>query len=129
MSGAHASLPVHGRDVVRPILRLEGLAVFLAGLVMYEHLGADWLWFVPLLLVPDLSILGFVAGPGVGATIYDLVHNWVLAIVLIGVGVWLVAPAAVVAGVVLGAHVGLDRCLGYGLKHPTDFHDTHLQRA
>jgi hypothetical protein len=27
------------------------------------------------------------------------------------------------------AHIGLDRTLGYGLKYPTFFEDTHLQRV
>jgi hypothetical protein len=26
-------------------------------------------------------------------------------------------------------HIGLDRALGYGLKYPTHFKDTHLQRV
>ncbi len=130
MTTAHPPIPADPEhDVVRPILRLEGLAVFLAGLAAYAHLGADWLWFVPLLLVPDLSILAYAAGPTVGAIVYDIVHNWVLAIALVAVGLALGAPAAVVSGVVLAAHVGMDRCFGYGLKHPTGFRDTHLQRA
>jgi hypothetical protein len=33
------------------------------------------------------------------------------------------------AGVVLVAHVGMDRLAGYGLKHPSGFKDTHMQRA
>jgi hypothetical protein len=27
------------------------------------------------------------------------------------------------------AHIGVDCSLGYGLKYPTRFHDTHLQRV
>jgi hypothetical protein len=27
------------------------------------------------------------------------------------------------------AHIGMDRLMGYGLKYPTDFKDTHLQRV
>jgi hypothetical protein len=27
------------------------------------------------------------------------------------------------------AHIGFDRTLGYGLKYPTFFKDTHLQRV
>ena len=27
------------------------------------------------------------------------------------------------------AHIGADRALGYGLKYPTHFKDTHLQRV
>jgi hypothetical protein len=26
-------------------------------------------------------------------------------------------------------HIGVDRFIGYGLKYPTDFKDTHLQRV
>jgi hypothetical protein len=26
------------------------------------------------------------------------------------------------------AHIGVDRLLGFGLKYPTRFQDTHLQR-
>jgi hypothetical protein len=33
-----------------------------------------------------------------------------------------------IAGAVLVAHVGMDRAVGYGLKYPTHFKDTHLQR-
>jgi Domain of unknown function (DUF4260) len=27
------------------------------------------------------------------------------------------------------AHIGMDRTVGYGLKYPTSFKDTHLQRV
>jgi len=27
------------------------------------------------------------------------------------------------------AHIGIDRVLGYGLKYPTAFKDTHLQKV
>jgi hypothetical protein len=27
------------------------------------------------------------------------------------------------------AHIGLDRAVGYGLKYPTAFKETHLQRV
>ena len=33
-----------------------------------------------------------------------------------------------IAGAILVAHVGMDRAVGYGLKLPTSFHDTHLGR-
>jgi hypothetical protein len=34
----------------------------------------------------------------------------------------------VLGAAVLLTHIGLDRTLGYGLKLPTDFRDTHLGR-
>ncbi|HTE67028.1 MAG TPA: DUF4260 family protein, partial [Candidatus Binatia bacterium] len=42
---------------------------------------------------------------------------------------WFVPLAWVaLAGAIVFAHVGMDRTLGYGLKLPTDFRDTHLGR-
>jgi Domain of unknown function (DUF4260) len=110
------------------ILRAEAFAIFLVGVVLYAQLGGNWLWLLPLLLVPDLSAVGYLAGPGVGAITYNLAHNLVVSIALLAVG-WFaaIAPLAL-AGAVLLAHVGMDRTLGFGLKLPTDFKDTHLVR-
>jgi hypothetical protein len=30
---------------------------------------------------------------------------------------------------VSSTHIGVDRAVGYGLKYPTGFKDTHLQRV
>ena len=116
-------------DTVRPLLRLEGLAVLIAGLIAYDRLGGDWLWVVPALLLPDLSAIGYLAGPALGSLSYNLVHNWALGLAVLGVGLWAAIPWVALAGVVLIAHVGMDRLAGYGLKHPESFKDTHMQRA
>ncbi len=101
----------------------------MAGAALYHALGGDWLWLVPLLLVPDVSIAGYALGPTTGAFVYNLVHNWAVALTLIGLGLWLPSTPIEIAGAVLVAHVGLDRLAGFGLKHTTAFKDTHLQRA
>ena len=116
-------------DTVRPLLRLEGLAVFVAGLIAYDRLGGDWLWLLPALLLPDLSAIGYLAGTSVGSLTYNLVHNWALGLVVLGAGLWSGIAWVALAGVVLIAHVGMDRVAGYGLKHPGSFKDTHMQRA
>jgi hypothetical protein len=110
------------------ILRLEAVAIFIAGVVAYLQLNGNALLLLPLLLAPDLSMVGYLAGPRVGAITYNAVHNLVVGLVALGVG-WLaaIAPLALL-GAVLIAHVGMDRTLGYGLKLPTDFKDTHLGR-
>jgi hypothetical protein len=115
--------------VVGPILRLEGLAALTAGLLIYGQLGGDWLWSVPLLLLPDLSMIGYLSGPVIGALLYDVVHNWALGLAVLGLGLWLGSTPVLLGGAILVAHVGLDRLAGYGLKYPTGFRDTHLQRA
>lgn len=110
------------------ILRAEALAIFLAGVVVYLQLNGHALWLLPLLLVPDLSMVGYLAGPRVGAITYNAAHNLVVALGLLAIG-WFaaIAPLALF-GAILTAHVGMDRTLGYGLKLPTDFRDTHLGR-
>jgi len=110
------------------ILRGESLAIFVAGVVVYLQLNGHPLWLLPLLLVPDVSMLGYLGGPRLGAITYNLAHNLVTAFAVLAIG-WFaaVAPLAL-AGAVLAAHVGMDRTLGYGLKLPTDFRNTHLGR-
>lgn len=110
------------------ILRLEAVALFVAGVVAYLSLNGHPLALLPLLLAPDLSMVGYLAGPVSGAWTYNAVHNLAIALLALAVG-WFaaIAPLAL-AGAILIAHVGMDRSLGYGLKLPTDFKDTHLGR-
>ena len=109
-------------------LRLEGAAAFVAGLVLYGWLGGSWLVVLPLLLVPDLSAIGYLRGPRLGAFTYNVVHNWALGLGVLGLAVAIDSVPLAIAGAVLIAHVGMDRAVGYGLKLSTSFHDTHLGR-
>lgn len=110
------------------MLRAEALTLFVAGVAVYLQLGGEPWWLLLLLLLPDISMVGYLGGPRLGALTYNLVHNVVIGLAALGVG-WFgaIAPLAI-AGAVLLAHVGMDRSLGYGLKLPTDFRDTHLGR-
>jgi hypothetical protein len=106
----------------RRLLHLEGLAVLAALLALYFHAGFGWLLLVVLFLTPDLSMLGIPRWA-------DLVHTYVGPVVL-GVaavlGDW---DLAAQLALIWLAHIGLDRMLGYGLKYPTGFKDTHLGRV
>lgn len=113
---------------VRTWLRLEGLAAFAFGVALFGASGGNWLLLIPLLLLPDLSAIGYLVSPRTGTFTYNLLHNWVPGIVTLGIGVWLASPAIVLAAAILIAHVGIDRAVGYGLKLPSSFHDTHLGR-
>jgi hypothetical protein len=109
----------------RVLLRLEGLAVLIAAVVGYRALASSWWLFALLLLTPDLSIAGYLAGPRVGAISYNVVHTYVapaLLAVLAAAGL----PAAWPFVVIWVAHIGMDRAVGFGLKYPSGFGDTHL---
>lgn len=113
----------------RRLLHLEGLAVAAGALVLYFDAGFGWLLLVVLLLAPDLSMLGYLAGPRLGPLTYDVVHTYVGPLALAVVGVLGGYEIAVQIGLIWLTHIGLDRLLGYGLKYPTGFKDTHLQRV
>ena len=121
------STVVNDRTVVA-LLRLEGLAAFVAGLALYGAHGGSWLVVLPLLLVPDVSMVGYLRDPRLGALLYNLAHTWLIGLVVLGAGLATGAGWVVLAGTILIAHVGMDRALGYGLKLPTSFQETHLGR-
>ncbi len=124
-----ASAPAHTLDTqARRWLRLEGVAVLVAGAVAFGQLGGEYLWFLPALLVPDLAIAGYLGGPRIGAFVYNLVHGVAFGLVVVGAGLALSVPPLALAGTVLVAHSGMDRAAGYGLKLVSGFKDTQLGR-
>jgi hypothetical protein len=113
----------------RVLLRAEGLAVAVAAIALYFHADYAWWLLVALVLAPDLSMVGYLAGPVVGAAAYDAAHTYALPIVFAAVGVIANADIAIQLGLIWFTHIGVDRAVGYGLKYPTGFKDTHLQRV
>ena len=113
---------------VRWVLRVEGLVVLVAAVVAYSQLGAGWGAFAMLFLLPDLSFLGYLAGPRVGAAAYNAAHSYIGPVAMMVIASLGDAPVAMAAGLIWCAHIGVDRALGYGLKYATGFADTHLGR-
>ena len=113
---------------IRPWLRAEGLAVFASGLAGFLFLGLPWWAFVLLLLVPDVSMVGYLRGPGVGAIVYNVAHDLATGLAVAGAGLAISSVPLAAAGAILVAHSGMDRLAGYGLKFPSSFQDTHLGR-
>lgn len=112
--------------VPRQILRAEGMVLLAASLAAYAHLGGSWLWFAVLLLAPDLTMIAYLAGPRIGAIAYNAVHSTVAAFALAALGLAAGLDGAVLGAIIVAAHIGMDRMLGYGLKYGTAFGDTHL---
>lgn len=116
---------------MRPVdllVRLEWLAVFVAAIAFYAWLDASWWLFALLILAPDLSAAGYLAGPRVGAIAYNSVHTLVTPIILGALGLWLDSAWLLPVATIVLAHIAIDRALGYGLKLATGFQDTHMGR-
>ena len=113
----------------RWLLRLEGVAILAATVFFYARGHFAWWLFAVLFLSPDIFMLGYLANAKVGAALYNLVHTYGSPVVLLLVGWSLGAPQVTPYGLIWLAHLGFDRMLGYGLKYPTQFGDTHLQHV
>jgi hypothetical protein len=110
------------------LLRLEGLAIAAVSVALYARTGASWWLFAALWLVPDLSILGYLAGPCWGARIYNAIHTYVVPAALGLSALLLHAHGLLPVALIWASHIGLDRLLGYGLKFSDGFGWTHLGR-
>ena len=113
---------------LRTTLRLEGLTLFAGMTVLYAVWGGYWWVYAILFLAPDLSFAGYLAGPRVGAIIYNTAHSYMAPMTLMVAGFALTSPLVLSIAMIWLAHIGFDRALGYGLKYSAGFGFTHLGR-
>jgi hypothetical protein len=113
----------------RLLLRLEGAVAAGVALAAYFHHGHAWWLLILLLLAPDVTFVGYLAGPRVGSAFYNAAHTYIGPLVLLAAGDFAHSRAAVAVALIWIVHIGGDRALAYGLKYPTDFKDTHLARV
>ena len=112
-------LPVHFQ-------RAESVLLAMATVVVFVELGFSWWWLLALFLFFDLSMIGYLRSPRLGAWTYNIVHSYL--------GPAALGSAAVVGGarwtafiaLVWAFHIAVDRALGYGLKFCDRFSHTHL---
>ncbi len=119
--------PVTGTP--RVLLRVEGLVLLVSSVVAYRALGGSWTLLAALLLVPDVSLLGYAAGPRAGALAYNALHTYAGPALLAAVAHFGGQPVLWPYCLTWLAHIGLDRSLGLGLKYPTAFRSTHLGKV
>ena len=112
----------------RTWLRLEGLAVLAASIAFYRWQMGSWTLFAAGFLLPDITLAGYLAGPAVGARLYNLAHNYVAPLFLGTYGISVGREDVIAYALIWTAHIGFDRMLGLGLKYPTAFRSTHLGR-
>jgi Domain of unknown function (DUF4260) len=113
----------------RALLHAEGAAVAAAAIAVYFYAHYPWWLLLVLALAPDVSLAGFAGGTRIGAATYDAAHSYVLPIVLAVAGVVTETDLAAQIALIWLAHIGVDRAIGYGLKYPSGFKETHLQRV
>lgn len=110
------------------LLKIEELAQFLLGIALFSQLNFAWWWFPVLILLPDISMIGYAFNTETGAFIYNLFHNKAIGIGLILMGMFYFGETYTLIGIILFSHSSMDRIFGYGLKYPDNFKNTHLGR-
>lgn len=108
------------------LLKLEELGQFLLAIILFSQLDYAWWFFPALILLPDLSMVGYAINAKMGAWLYNVFHHKLIAIGVLTLGLYWRHEALYLAGIILFAHSALDRALGYGLKFSDSFAHTHL---
>ncbi|MGV9012871.1 MAG: DUF4260 domain-containing protein [Flavobacteriales bacterium] len=124
---------------MKNLLKLEELAQLLICIVVLALNDMPWWAYLLLALGPDISMLGYLAGPRTGAFTYNVFHHKGLALVVAGLGLAsvelsleygtpLIGHPLIMASIILYGHSSMDRVFGYGLKFGDSFQHTHLGR-
>lgn len=111
---------------MKRLLKLEEFGQFLLAIVLFVQMNYPWWFFPACLLLPDLSMIGYLLNDRVGAWTYNFFHHKLVAVIIMGSGYWSGIPVISLIGVILLAHSSMDRIFGYGLKFKDSFNNTHL---
>ena len=111
-----------------PILfqRVESGLIAVLSWVAFVRLDFAWWYLVALFLLFDLSMVGYVRSPSLGAWTYNVVHSYVGPAAAGIVAIAAEARGLAFLALVWGFHIAVDRGLGYGLKLQDRFTHTHL---
>jgi hypothetical protein len=111
---------------MKTLLNLEDLGKLAAAYILTLFLGFKWWVFFAWLLVPDVSMVGYLVNTRVGAWLYNVIHHQGVAVAVGLAGLYMADLNFQFAGLLLFGHSAMDRIFGYGLKYEDNFHNTHL---
>ena len=83
---------------MKNLLKLEELFMFGLSIFLFSKLDFAWWWYPLFLFVPDLSMIGYLISPKVGAMTYNFIHHKALGISIFVVGVLLTNSSLQFAG-------------------------------
>jgi hypothetical protein len=112
--------------IMKNVIRIEELGMFLFSIFLFGQLHFAWWWFLALILLPDISMIGYTANNKIGAICYNIVHHKSVALALYVGGFYLHNELVELAGIILFGHSSMDRMMGYGLKYFEGFKFTSL---
>jgi len=115
-------------SITRIFLILESVVIFIGALLIYLFLSGNWIIFLVLLFAMDIFAIGYIKNSRIGSIIYNIGHIYVWSIILIIIGILIDLNLLILFSLIWIAHISMDRAMGYGLKYPSDFKHTHMQK-
>ena len=115
-------------SITRIFLILESVVIFIGALLIYLFLSGNWIIFLVLLFAMDIFAIGYIKNSRIGSIIYNIGHIYVWSIILIVIGILIDLNLLILFSLIWIAHISMDRAMGYGLKYPSDFKHTHMQK-
>lgn len=112
---------------MKNVLKAEEAAVLALSIILNQTtMPYAWWWYWVLFLAPDISMIGYAVNTRVGAALYNLAHHKGIAVICYIMGLLTTSTLWQFIGLLLLGHSAFDRVLGYGLKYPDNFKNTHL---
>ena len=113
---------------VKRIVRIENGFAFAISFYIYVHLNFPiWLFFV-LLLVPDITMIGYAMNKKIGALVYNIGHSLIVPLLFFISYFYFSNDYLLITSIIWLAHIFMDRLLGFGLKYEDTFNITHIQK-
>src|SRR5699024_12280664 len=108
---------------------LYNVCVFITSCCVFFMFCFSLCLFLLFLLIPDISMLGYLYNNKIGSYIYNIGHSYIIPILItllyLAMGVDLLLGIALI----WLAHIAMDRTIGYGLKYTVGFDKTTIQKV
>ncbi|QCR31122.1 DUF4260 domain-containing protein [Lysinibacillus sp. SGAir0095] len=113
---------------LRKYIYFEYAIGFIICLLLYIHLEYSILLFILFLLVPDITMVGYLMNPKIGSIFYNLGHSLIIPYTLFIIAFLTDSSSLLMIVIIWLAHIYMDRSIGFGLKYSNAFKHTHLQK-
>ena len=111
------------------LIRLENAFVFITAVIIYFMFDFSLWLFLILLLVPDISMLGYLYNNKIGSYIYNIGHSYIIPILITLLYLAMGVNSLLGIALIWLAHISMDRTIGYGLKYTVGFDKTTIQKV
>ncbi|MDQ0229152.1 hypothetical protein J2S19_000402 [Metabacillus malikii] len=113
---------------MKQVVRIENGIAFVLSFYLFTLLDFPvWLFFL-LLMIPDITMVGYAFNNKIGAKVYNFGHSLVVPL-LLTIGYFFYLNEYLLLTIIIWvAHIFMDRFLGFGLKYEDSFKSTHIHR-